>query len=209
MQPQIVVTPAAPGGALASSNQAKAIELVQAQIAGVKKEIADLTSQLVPGTSDMRESVINDQVGAAGERLQSLQSQLDRMVTGDPNEAVAAFPPGFPDDIPQGVQDVAFGGMALVAALVLGYPIVRLFTRRLEPRPRAEPSADQSPRFERLEQAVDAVAIEVERISEGQRYTNKLLGEMRALPAPNPLEQWPLATRQKEGVAGSSGSAGG
>jgi len=32
-------------------------------------------------------------------------------------------------------------------------------------------------RFARLEQAVDAIALEVERISEGQRFTTKLLSE--------------------------------
>jgi hypothetical protein len=32
-------------------------------------------------------------------------------------------------------------------------------------------------RFQRLEQAVDAIAIEVERISEAQRFTAKLLAE--------------------------------
>jgi hypothetical protein len=32
-------------------------------------------------------------------------------------------------------------------------------------------------RLERIEQAVDAVALEVERISEGQRFTTKLLSE--------------------------------
>jgi hypothetical protein len=32
-------------------------------------------------------------------------------------------------------------------------------------------------RLERIEQAVDAIAIEVERISEGQRFTTKLLTE--------------------------------
>jgi hypothetical protein len=32
-------------------------------------------------------------------------------------------------------------------------------------------------RLERIEQAVDAIAIEIERISESQRYQNKLLGE--------------------------------
>jgi hypothetical protein len=31
--------------------------------------------------------------------------------------------------------------------------------------------------MERLEHAIEAVAIEVERISEGQRYTTKLLSE--------------------------------
>ena len=32
-------------------------------------------------------------------------------------------------------------------------------------------------RLERIEQAVDAIAIEIERISEGQRFTTKLLNE--------------------------------
>jgi hypothetical protein len=37
-------------------------------------------------------------------------------------------------------------------------------------------------RMERMEQAVDAIAIEVERISEGQRFITKVLSE-RTLPA--------------------------
>ena len=32
-------------------------------------------------------------------------------------------------------------------------------------------------RMERMEQAVDAIAVEIERISEGQRFTTKLLSE--------------------------------
>jgi hypothetical protein len=35
-------------------------------------------------------------------------------------------------------------------------------------------------RLERIEQSLEAVAIEVERISEGQRFTTKLLSEGRA-----------------------------
>jgi len=45
--------------------------------------------------------------------------------------------------------------------------------------------SDARARLERIEQAVDAIAIEVERISEGQRFTTKLLGEFRALPQPD------------------------
>jgi hypothetical protein len=39
----------------------------------------------------------------------------------------------------------------------------------------AGPAADQ--RLERLEEAVDAIAVEIERISEGQRFTTRLLSE--------------------------------
>ena len=36
-----------------------------------------------------------------------------------------------------------------------------------------------SDRIQRIEQAVEAIAIEVERVSEGQRFTTKLLSELR------------------------------
>ena len=34
-----------------------------------------------------------------------------------------------------------------------------------------------SSRLERMEQAIDSIAVEIERISEGQRYTTKLLSD--------------------------------
>ena len=41
----------------------------------------------------------------------------------------------------------------------------------------AESEPDVALRLERIEQAIDAIAVEVERISEGQRFTTKLLAE--------------------------------
>ena len=64
--------------------------------------------------------------------------------------------------------------------IILGYPVVRLITKWLEPRP--VPPRELSSingRLERIEAAVDAIAVEVERISEGQRFTTKLLSEGR------------------------------
>jgi hypothetical protein len=42
-------------------------------------------------------------------------------------------------------------------------------------------------RLERVEQAVESIAIEMERVSEGQRFVTKLLVE-RAPPAPEQLQ---------------------
>jgi hypothetical protein len=190
---QEAVPQVAPGEGLARSNPEKAIELLQAQIAGVKKEIADLTAQLQPGTTDARENAIDAQLEAANERLGSLQGQLDRVVSGDAFplvEVAPTLPPDPSDDIPPGVLTVVQYVLIAGVIVVLGLPLIRLLVRRLEPRRAVEPDAQASPRLDRLEQAVDAVAIEVERISEGQRFTNKLLGDLRALPAPNPLDQW-------------------
>ncbi len=44
-------------------------------------------------------------------------------------------------------------------------------------------SSASDERIARIEQAVDAIAIEVERISEGQRFTTKLLSDRVAIPS--------------------------
>ena len=65
-----------------------------------------------------------------------------------------------------------------IAVGSIGVPIARAYARRLEREPsqRALPP-DVTARLERMEQALDSIAIEVERISEGQRFTTKLLAE--------------------------------
>jgi hypothetical protein len=44
--------------------------------------------------------------------------------------------------------------------------------------------ADDSGRLQRLEHGMEAIAIEVERISEGQRFVTKLLSESKAESVP-------------------------
>ena len=74
--------------------------------------------------------------------------------------------------------------VASIPIVALGYPIVRAFTRRLEQKPiGASVPPDVAHRLERMEQALDSIAIEVERISEGQRFTTKLLSERSESPA--------------------------
>jgi hypothetical protein len=64
--------------------------------------------------------------------------------------------------------------------MVLGSPVVRLITRWLEPKPvpPRELSAING-RLERIETAVDTIALEVERISEAQRFAARLQSEQQ------------------------------
>jgi hypothetical protein len=74
---------------------------------------------------------------------------------------------------------IPLAGMAMIVTLALGIPLVRAWVRRMErgaPVQAALPG-DLAGRLERIEHAVDAVALEVERIAEGQRFTTKLLSE--------------------------------
>ena len=65
-----------------------------------------------------------------------------------------------------------------IVTIVLGFPIVRLITKWLEPRPVPPKELSTiSGRLERIESAVDAIALEVERISESQRFTARLQSE--------------------------------
>jgi hypothetical protein len=83
------------------------------------------------------------------------------------------MPPNFDFDI---LIPLAF--FAMVAVIVIGTPIARALARRMD-RDAGQPrvSRDVTERLERMEQAIESIAIEVERISEGQRFTTKLLSE--------------------------------
>jgi hypothetical protein len=72
---------------------------------------------------------------------------------------------------------VPLGFFAMVATIAVGAPLARAFARRMERESKTKLAPEVTSRLERIEQAVDAIAIEVERISEGQRFTTKLLTE--------------------------------
>lgn len=82
---------------------------------------------------------------------------------------------------------VAIGGFFFtIIVIVIGLPIVRAWAdrKRREPDPRILASDE---RLARMEQAIETMAIEIERISEGQRFVTRLLAEREkgaaALPA--------------------------
>lgn len=73
-----------------------------------------------------------------------------------------------------------FAQVAVIIVLMVGslatITVASIFAVRRRTRvPRSE--ADDQRRLEHLQQSVDAIAIEVERIAEAQRFTAKLLAE--------------------------------
>ena len=73
--------------------------------------------------------------------------------------------------------------MAIVPITAIGFPIARAYARRVEQGDANKRiPTEVTARLERMEQAIDSIAVEVERISEGQRFTTKLLSERTAQP---------------------------
>jgi hypothetical protein len=73
---------------------------------------------------------------------------------------------------------IPFGAFATAAVMGIGIPIARAYARRIDSDSRQPKVPNEvMSRLERMEQSLDAVAVEIERISEGQRFTTRLLSE--------------------------------
>lgn len=81
--------------------------------------------------------------------------------------------PGGSDQFGQGMA----GGVALSLVVFAILSFYRRYKRRGMPAAPTQASSD--PRLERMERGIEAIAIEVERISEGQRFVTNLLAEQR------------------------------
>ena len=80
------------------------------------------------------------------------------------------------------VATVMAMSMSAAVAVTLITSWFRYHEKKLNPGPRAvDPHTEQ--RMARIEHAVEAIAVEVERISEGQRFVTKLLSDRQGAPA--------------------------
>jgi hypothetical protein len=91
--------------------------------------------------------------------------------------AVAQTPPPAPERPPVEVPAFANAGIAMVVLFMSPFLIVlvyRLFVRR----PARDPiDVESSPRLQRMEQTIELMAMDVERLVEGQRFTTRILAE--------------------------------
>ncbi|HUF66819.1 MAG TPA: hypothetical protein VMM17_12660 [Gemmatimonadaceae bacterium] len=74
------------------------------------------------------------------------------------------------------------GALIPIVAIIVGgavaifAPLARAYVRQLDKQSTAM-KPEIGARLERMEQSIEAIALEIERISEGQRFTTRLLSE--------------------------------
>ena len=103
-------------------------------------------------------------------------------IQGPGGTKVITIPPhAFDNTIPPQVEDISIMFFLTIGAIIIFLPLVRAFARRMDRRTggTAQVPNEVSSQLAHLNQAVDAIALEVERISEGQRFTTRLLSEQR------------------------------
>jgi len=146
------------------------ISLIDQQTTGLEREIMQLNGAIAQGTA-----AVASQGGGEQFTVQDPNaSQLRRDVRSAAEDAVI---------------ETMFGSAAgLLAIYVVWRGVIRRFIWKKKPAPAvtASPAPDHSPRLEQLQQSVDVIALEVERISEAQRFTARLLAERQA-PATPPI----------------------
>ncbi len=80
------------------------------------------------------------------------------------------------DVVPQRAVDIIGIVMGSLVLMVVGLPLALAWARRMARRPLPSAmSSELAARLESLERNIDTVAVEVERVSEAQRFTTRLL----------------------------------
>ena len=132
------------------------------ELEGINERMSDLRVQREQAA---REQAAREQAA----REQAAREQAARAVTVVPTRASepAAAEANW-------LADAGRSMLILVMAPILIVLVYRLFVRNSS---RDANALDSSARFQRMEQAIEAIAMDVERIAEGQRFTTRILAE--------------------------------
>jgi len=169
----------------AQQEAAQELRDAQQQVRDAQQQVRDAQQQLRDAQQQLREARTDDQRGAANQAIFGAKQAIRgaeqelRRIEGRTRSAPVVYttqPPDFPQPmIPPGAVDIAIGFFITCAVIVVGWPISRALSRRFERRGTSSVvDAGVAEQLQRIEQAVEAVAIEVERISESQRFLARL-----------------------------------
>jgi hypothetical protein len=169
-------------------------ELLTQQLEGAVDRRGELANQLT--NTSFAEGAIRkgfeQRLQVIDERVVQLERDIvatDRQIAGAPPQLLAETEHAATVQQERDHHDeddavaAGFGGFGLgIVALLVAGRVRRWWRRRRggDAVPAAARDAGPDPRIDRLAHAVDAIAVEVERIGEGQRFVTQLLAESRA-----------------------------
>ena len=203
--PAPVVVPALPRGArfqLVGPEGTEALQIPKTadEVRALQEQRSQLADQL-DNVSSRRSDIARELAGTGAESArQGLQARIDildqrilqletdlartgRELSMVSPEVLASTGQwndrgGDSSDFGEGMAAGGFSALFFMSFVLLF--LRRRWKRRAVPARAGALDSDSSQRLQRLEQGMDAIAIEIERVSEGQRFVTKLLSESRA-----------------------------
>lgn len=167
------------------------------QLESVQDARREISRQLQdPMVTGSNKAGLDARIGELDARISALDKQI---ASADAQVAQAAAVPGAivpePPHVRQGPPEEVFvlSGMFIVVVL---FPLTIAYARRVWRRGAVAVSAlphELMDRLTRLDQAVDSIAVEVERIGEGQRFVTRVLAE-------RPMEPIAIPQRASQSV---------
>ena len=150
---------------------------------GRRKEL----SRLVRTATGADKAGLEQRIGVLDARLARLESDIDetgKLLSSAPAALTSTrgsqsfnFGPSQGNMMEEAIPIVAI--LSVFVFFPIAISIARNIWRRGSLQKAAAPDRESAQRLERMEQAMDAIAIEVERVSEGQRFVTRLLSEQR------------------------------
>ncbi len=205
-QPAQPTQPSQPGQPVSVSvGDGKELTLVQpaaataADVATLRARRSELSNQIT-SAQGRRNSLVKELTttpeGVARTGLEQRLEVLDQRIVqleqdiAENGKALAQYPELTTESALPGVMLGGFssGQMTAISIIFIGavlapvmLGLVRILARRWG-QPKPDPRIlESTARLERMEQAIDAIAIEVERISEGQRFVTQIVADRSAL----------------------------
>jgi len=149
---------------------------------GRRKEL----SRLVKNATGADKAGLEQRIGVLDARLARLENDIDetgKLLASAPAAlATTRQTPDFVFNNQRGKMQDVIPIVAILSVFVF-FPMAIAMARNIWRRGSLPvspgPDRESMQRLERMEQAMDAIAIEIERVSEGQRFVTRLLSEQR------------------------------
>jgi hypothetical protein len=195
-------TPPAPGANVVTTRALGAAPLTAQDVAALQARRSELSDQLRSAEGRRRslseaarraegqdKAGLQQRIAVLDGRLARLESDIDdvgRQLASAPaaliasqQDPVVGWGPNTRNRFSENLAPITIVFTLFVLSPIALSMARMLWKRGSLPRQSALPAADTTQRLERMEQAMEAIAIEVERVSEGQRFVTRILSEGR------------------------------
>lgn len=187
----VTVAPALPG-VPQTAQELSALRSRRNELSRQLTSAADRRGELVrelEGTTGANRAGLEQRIQVLDERIVQLErdiAETGRQLTAAPAHVLARSSTTQPAFGPGGLENAQVTAISIVGIIFVGFPIAiamarLMWKRAVTPAPRLP--KDSELRLQRMEQAVDSIAIEIERVSEGQRFLTRLFADPSGVPA--------------------------